>query len=208
MSLRVRLTLVAAAAVAVAVAGASLFAYRATHRELLREVDESLVERVEALAGFRPGPARRDPVDPARFPTPRFGAAGGFAQVVLDDGRILVAPGNDELPVSEQALDVASGTGGRLLEDVQVDGDRVRVLTEPFAEGVAVQVARPSTRSTPCSAGSAGSSRGDRRRGGARGRAGAGRGASRAPARPPAHGDRGGGHPDPRPRPPDRRRRP
>lgn len=143
MSLRVRLTLVAAAAVAVAVAGASLFAYRATRRELLHEVDESLVERVEALAGFRPGPARRDPVDPARFPTPRFGAAGGFAQVVLDDGRILVAPGNDELPVSEQALDVASGTGGRLLEDVQVDGDRVRVLTEPFAEGVAVQVARP-----------------------------------------------------------------
>ena len=52
MTLRGRIALIAATAVAVAVAGASIAGYNSARKELIEEIDASLLERAEQFARF------------------------------------------------------------------------------------------------------------------------------------------------------------
>lgn len=139
MSFRVRLTLVAAAAVAVAVALASAAMYLAVRRELRGQVDEALRNRVRVVATFFSG------LDsPFRYARPALGGAGGYAQVVVQDGSAIRSP--DEpvvIPVTRQAVEVAAGRREAHIADMRVAGTHVRVMTAPLGPGVALQVARP-----------------------------------------------------------------
>jgi two-component system, OmpR family, sensor histidine kinase MprB len=141
MSFRARLTLVAAVAVAVAVVLASVIVYFAVRRELRAQVDDALRERavevssapVGALRGFL-----------REIPDPRLGEAGGYLQLVTEDGRTFRRPGASvELPVDERVVEVAAGASDAFFQDARVAGTHVRVFTAALAPGVAMQVSRP-----------------------------------------------------------------
>ena len=138
MTLRARLTLSAALAVAAAVILASILVYFVVRSELRGEVDESLRERAAQI--------ERRPFDQGfpPIPPPEFGGPGGYVQLVAADGSMLRQRGFTlELPVDERTLEVAAGDGGTFLEDATVSGTHVRMIVVPFAEGLALQIARP-----------------------------------------------------------------
>jgi two-component system sensor histidine kinase MprB len=140
MTLRARLTLSAALAVAAAVVLASIAVYFVVRSELRSEIDESLRERVAAVEG---------PPFGAKFPRvqdPLLGEAGGYFQIVAADGRTFRGPGATlPLPVDERTMRVAAGAAEGFLTDATVSGTHVRIATVPFAEGAALQIARPLT---------------------------------------------------------------
>ena len=138
MTLRARLTLSAALAVAAAVILASIVVYFVVRSELRGEVDESLSERAAQIErrpygqGFPP------------IPPPEFGGPGGYVQLVAADGSMLRQRGfTVELPVDERTLEVATGDRGTFLEDATVSDTHVRMIVVPFADGLALQIARP-----------------------------------------------------------------
>jgi len=149
MSFRSRLILAVAAAVAVAVAVASMVTYLIVRSELRGEVDDALSRRAEII--------RREPIPmvDARVgsggdvfvqpvPEPFLGGAGGYIQVVSDDGgRFLGAGESIELPVTDSVLAVASGESEAFFRDATVAGTHVRILTAPLAPGLAIQLTRP-----------------------------------------------------------------
>jgi two-component system, OmpR family, sensor histidine kinase MprB len=167
VSLRTRIAGVAGLAVAIAVVLGALLAYVAIRSELRGEVDQALRERVAPVAQqFSP---TADPSDPgAGMPppgpqghglfgdrppaiykvfdrhAPAYGGAAGYVQFITPGGAVLrPADEHGELPTSTQALGIgASGSGSRF-EDVDVNGEHVRVLTVGLGEIGAVQVARP-----------------------------------------------------------------
>lgn len=146
MTLRARLALVSAAAVAVAIAAVSAAAYVMVENELRGEVDEGLVQRANEI---RSSPfAARKLFDPPHFsdvPEPQLGAAGGYVQLVADDGTTLRPPGREiVLPVTDAVRALAAGGETKaVFEDRTIAGTHVRILTTPFVEGVALQIARP-----------------------------------------------------------------
>jgi two-component system sensor histidine kinase MprB len=143
VTFRVRLIVAAALAVAAAVALASAIGYAVVRSELRSQVDDALVARAAVLRRIPEGPPRG--FFP-RIPDPSLGEAGGYVQLVTADGHALRP---DEatvaLPVDDSVRAVAAGTGGGYLSDARVSGTHVRVLTIPFASGVALQIARPLT---------------------------------------------------------------
>ena len=145
MTFRTRLALVATAAVALAVVAASAAVYLVVRNQLRGTVDNALRDRaVEVsrapLRAFRAG--GRAFLDPG----PRLGGAAGYIQLVDSDGTTVRPPDEDvELPVSGDVLRVASGDHGTFLSDTHVSGVHVRVITFPYAQGFAVQIARPLT---------------------------------------------------------------
>jgi two-component system sensor histidine kinase MprB len=93
----------------------------------------------------RPGEGR-----PPRGPLPqgpggRFGGAEGYVQFVGAQGDPYRPRGQAgaALPVEDKDREVARGERAELLNDRDVDGDHLRVLTVPVQPGEAVQVARP-----------------------------------------------------------------
>jgi two-component system sensor histidine kinase MprB len=145
MTFRVRLTLVAAAAVALAVLVAAPVVYVVVRDELRSQVDQGLEGRAEEISRV-PLRAIRRGGGSFLAPGPGLGAAQGYVQVVQADGTVFRPPdANVEVPVDERALAVAGGAEDRFFADKQVAGTHVRVLTEPLAQGFAVQVARPLT---------------------------------------------------------------
>ena len=79
MTLRGRIALIAATAVAVAVASASIAGYNSARRELIEEIDASLLERAEQFARFPMLPAFEARRSLGRAPTDPFGRGGrGF----------------------------------------------------------------------------------------------------------------------------------
>jgi two-component system sensor histidine kinase MprB len=144
MSFRTRLTLAAAAAVAVAVVGASAITYALVRNDLRDGVDETLQSRAASLPRLR---ILGDPTG-GQFlgiPPEPFGGAAVFTQLVSEDGDVISSPNaSGQLPVSQRALQAASGEVDEpFYEDAQVAGTHVRVLTVPLrAEGYALQVAR------------------------------------------------------------------
>jgi len=147
MSFRVRLTLVAAAAVAFAVVLASIVVYAVVRDQLVTELDDSLRDRaatisrshLEARPDFR-GDFFLD------IPGPPLGGAGGYLQVVQEDGTTIREDRDTPaIPVADEVHDVARGDGDAFFYDAKVGGTHVRVLTFPGRPGYAVQVARSLT---------------------------------------------------------------
>jgi two-component system sensor histidine kinase MprB len=147
LSFRVRLTLVAAAAVALAVVLASVVVYTVVRDQLRDEIDQSLEERAVQVSriglGAEEGPGGEFFL---RIPRPLLGGPGGYVQLVQAEGPAIRPPEEPEgIPVSDDARRVAAGEADAFFTDSTVNGTHVRVLTFPyaFAEGYAVQVARP-----------------------------------------------------------------
>ncbi|MBT8165314.1 MAG: HAMP domain-containing histidine kinase [Acidimicrobiia bacterium] len=173
MSLRARIAATAAGAVAIAVLLVSVAAYAASSRSLRDEVDRDLEEAAAELVadpgqivfgiiqriegeflsderffdfGRRDGRSLFGPL-----PAGKFGGASGFVQVVNASGDPISLSGDievpadyDYLPVDDQVVAMAAGeTAGRYYKTVDVDGSTVRILTQQFVPGVALQVARP-----------------------------------------------------------------
>ncbi len=135
MSFRARLALVAAAAVALAVLAASAVVYVVVRDQLYRSTDSSLRNSMERIVN---GPA----FEIGRGP-PQPGVFGGYPQVVRSDGATLQPQGQElALPVDDRVLEVARGQRDTFFMDTHVAGTHVRVITFPYAEGVAIEVAR------------------------------------------------------------------
>ncbi len=173
MSFRARIAATAAGAVAVAVLLVSVAAYAASSRSLRDEVDRDLAEAASELIDRPEqvvfGIIQRiegDLLTDSRFdkfrgrgdrnlfgplPAGRFGGASGFVQVVNVSGEPISIGGDlevpadyDYLPVDDQVQAVAAGmVQGSYYETVEVDGAPVRILTQQFTPGIALQVARP-----------------------------------------------------------------
>ena len=163
MSLRRRLALLSAVAVAVTVLVASGLVYALVRDRLLGDVDEDLrntAQRASILAGgeeftlqapenggnpaIGPGPATEGQgKDVIALPPPGPGGAPILAQVLLPNGEAVPRPGIDvSLPVSGPDRELAESGGEPRFEDVEVQGSPFRVLTQPLADGGAIQVAR------------------------------------------------------------------
>ncbi len=148
MTLRTRIALISALAVACVVVGAVFAANAAIQRQLLAEIDQSLMERI--------APAQRLPgggwQGGAMAPFPDTGAGllarrpsgfdALFVQFLDVDGQAYAPPGQPvALPVTDDDRAVAAGDapGG-----VRTTGDgegRLRIITAPAAGG-AIQMAR------------------------------------------------------------------
>jgi two-component system, OmpR family, sensor histidine kinase MprB len=139
VTLRARIAAAAGLAVALAVIAAAAAVYFGVRGQLRGEVDQSLRERAEVLAGlgsFR-GPGPDAPPQP-------FGGPEGFVQLVLPNGRALTRPNQSEqLPVEDRAREIAAEGSGSYLTDLTVEGVHLRVLTEALSQGGAIQFARP-----------------------------------------------------------------
>jgi two-component system sensor histidine kinase MprB len=166
VTLRARIAAAAGLAVALAVIAAAVAVYVAVRGQLRGEVDESLHERAQAVAGLdrfgAPGGLERfgPPGDHERFGPPGeepgqgfgvpmlrpepFGGAEGYAQLVLPGGRALGPRASaEQLPVDERAREIAAEGSGSQLADTTVDGVHLRVLTQALPGGGALQIARP-----------------------------------------------------------------
>jgi two-component system sensor histidine kinase MprB len=142
MTLRGRIALVAAAAVAVTVAVTSVVAYGSARRELIQEIDQSLVDRTEQIARF-PMLAAFDLQrgrGPGRSPADPFGRGGAgfdalYFQAVDEEGRILLPVGQElVLPTDRVAADLERSEGSPVLRTVEVDGLRLRMITSAVGD--------------------------------------------------------------------------
>ncbi|HET8651338.1 MAG TPA: ATP-binding protein [Gaiellaceae bacterium] len=141
MSFRTRLALAAAAAVALAVVLASFTVFVVVRSQLRAEVDRSLQRRADEIALAPP-----DVVGRALF-QPGFGLGRpeGYPQVVTQTRIVRPRGAELELPVDDRVREVAAGEAEGFLSDAHVNGTHVRMITFPYADGIAVQVARPLT---------------------------------------------------------------
>jgi two-component system sensor histidine kinase MprB len=134
MSIRTRLTIVAALAVTVAVALAAAGTWVAARSVLRDQVDDSLREQA-ALARASSGPRLA-----LRLATGDFGTRV-VGQLVTSDGVVPAIGQETVLPVDARAREVATGERAEYLEDRDVNGVHARVLTQPIAPGLALQLA-------------------------------------------------------------------
>jgi two-component system, OmpR family, sensor histidine kinase MprB len=138
MPLKRRMAVATALAVGVAVLLAAGIAYAVVRGELRAQVDGQLraqarlagpmEHRLEALRGIPPLPPRR-------------GGPADYLQLLPPRGEGIVLGPGGELPVDERARAVAAGTGEPYLSDARRNGEHVRVLTVPLAQGGALQLA-------------------------------------------------------------------
>jgi two-component system sensor histidine kinase MprB len=136
---------VAAAAVALVVVLASAVVYLVVRNQLRGTVDSALRDRA---ADVSHEPIRAFRIGGQAFlgPGPGLGGAPGYFQLVESDGTTVRPPGEDvELPVSGHVLAVARGEKGTFLSDTHVSDTHLRVITFPYAQDFAVQIARPLT---------------------------------------------------------------
>jgi two-component system sensor histidine kinase MprB len=134
MPLRRRLTVAAALAVGVAVALACVVAYLAVRGELISQLDHALTAQVE----MGPGPPPH-----LRALSARRGGPTPYVQLVRVDGAVAtLGSERAQLPADAHTRAVASGGADRFFSDATVDGVRVRVLTAPFDDGLAIQAGR------------------------------------------------------------------
>jgi two-component system sensor histidine kinase MprB len=80
--------------------------------------------------------------DTVALPPPRPGGPVPFTQLLSPAGAAVARPpGEPALPIPSSARELAINGGDPRLDTVEVDGDTLRVLTEPLPEGGAVQLA-------------------------------------------------------------------
>jgi len=148
LSFRARIALAASGAVALAVVLASILVFFLVRDELRGQLDETL--RTRAVVALREGvqvfPGRHG--RPELGPQPSFGEPNTVVQAVRADGTLVRDPFDDvELPVTDEAVEIARSLGGRSkFFDTEVNDVRVRVLAVSGAEpGYALLIARPLT---------------------------------------------------------------
>jgi two-component system, OmpR family, sensor histidine kinase MprB len=125
VSLRRRISYVAAAAVAIAILLAALICYWVVRGQLRGQVDDAL--RLQATAVQSVGAPALNQQLPGIPPS-----AGGPAQYYLVVvGATGQRAGNYPLPVDPRVRNVADGTGGMYLTDVQVGKNHLRELVLP-----------------------------------------------------------------------------
>lgn len=149
MGLRRRLTLATAAAVGIAILIACVVAYVAVSRELHSQVDDALARQGPGAAVFISRlPAQLGYLERRKglglpVPGPRQGGPG-YVQFLSAAGTPVRAdPQALKLPVDSQDVAVAGGTETRVLRDVRVGGNHLRLLTQHVQGGGAIQLARP-----------------------------------------------------------------
>jgi two-component system sensor histidine kinase MprB len=163
--LRRRLALLSALAVAFAVLLASALVYALVRDRLRGDIDndlrhqaETLAPRFEAVGAGIVKPPPPDPFGGPRKPPPPQrilqagvapqspGAAPALAQLILPgagNGSIVTEPGAQyRIPVSSSDRELAAKGGSASFADVSSHGTDLRVLTQPLAQGSALQVAR------------------------------------------------------------------
>jgi len=144
LSFKARLALVAAGAVALAVIAASAVVFVVVRNELRRDFDNGLRTRAQAITG---APLHRD-IDPNGHPYldiggPGFGGFAGYVQAVYANGSTLRTQDESApLPTTKDVLLVAQGKKGPFFSNTNVAHTQLRVLTLPYAPGVALQIAR------------------------------------------------------------------
>jgi len=134
------------AIVLVVVGVLSIGIYSTFSRQLVRQVDKSLDDRVVMIADSlrresqRPNIGRqRNPLNEALLPT-RFDTV---TQVVNTAGTVVLALGEVELPVTDKTLQIANDPNGTIFRStVTIDGDKYRMLTVPLTGGGALQLAK------------------------------------------------------------------
>jgi two-component system sensor histidine kinase MprB len=134
------------AIVLVVVGVLSIGIYSTFSRQLVRQVDKSLDDRVVMIAdslrreSLRPNLGRqRNPLNEALLPT-RFDTV---TQVVDTAGTVVLALGEVELPVTDKTLQIANDPDGNVFRStVTINGDKYRMLTVPLTGGGALQLAK------------------------------------------------------------------
>ena len=146
MSIRTRLMITTSAIVLVVVGVLSIGIYSTFSRQLVRQVDKSLDDRVIMIADSlrresqRPNIGRqRNPLNEALLPM-RFDTV---TQVVDTAGAVVLALGEVDLPVTDRTVQIANDPTGRVLRNtVTINGHKYRMLTIPLTGGGALQLAK------------------------------------------------------------------
>jgi two-component system sensor histidine kinase MprB len=146
MSIRTRLMITTSAIVLVVVGVLSIGIYSTFSRQLVRQVDKSLDDRVVMIAdslrreSLRPNVGRqRNPLNEALLPT-RFDTV---TQVVDTTGTVVLALGEVDLPVTNKTFQIANNPASRFFRStVTINGDKYRMLTVPLTGGGALQLAK------------------------------------------------------------------
>jgi two-component system sensor histidine kinase MprB len=146
MSIRTRLMITTSAIVLVVVGVLSIGIYSTFSRQLVRQVDKSLDDRVVMIAdslrreSLRPNIGRqRNPLNEALLPT-RFDTV---TQVVDTTGTVVLALGEVDLPVTSKTFQIANDPASRFFRStVTINGDKYRMLTVPLTGGGALQLAK------------------------------------------------------------------
>jgi two-component system sensor histidine kinase MprB len=134
------------AIVLVVVGVLSIGIYSTFSRQLVRQVDKSLDDRVVMIAdslrreSLRPNIGRqRNPLNEALLPT-RFDTV---TQVVDTTGTVVLALGEVDLPVTNKTFQIANDPASRFFRStVTINGDKYRMLTVPLTGGGALQLAK------------------------------------------------------------------
>ncbi len=91
---------------------------------------------------FGPGQGEGPPAEVPSLPAPGPGAAAAQGQFIDSGDAVVPTPGTTlEIPVSASARGLAAGGGEPLFSDEESDDSTLRVLTQPVADGVALQLA-------------------------------------------------------------------
>ena len=146
MSIRTRLMITTSAIVLVVVGVLSIGIYSTFSRQLVRQVDKSLDDRVVMIAdslrreSLRPNIGRqRNPLNEALLPT-RFDTV---TQVIDTTGTVVLALGEVDLPVTDKTFQIANDPASRFFRStVTINGDKYRMLTVPLTGGGALQLAK------------------------------------------------------------------
>jgi two-component system sensor histidine kinase MprB len=143
MSFRRRITLASAGAVAIAILLTSLLNSTLVANELRNQVDAQLehkgrgAQRLRAL--LRPN-TPRSAIIQASLPMT------GYQQLVATDGTVVVRSAPVvTLPITDATLRLARHGGAPFFRSARVNGVHLRLLTEPFGPGRAIEFAQPLT---------------------------------------------------------------
>jgi two-component system sensor histidine kinase MprB len=154
VSLRRRLALLSALAVALAVLLASVLVYALVRERLRSDIDNDLRDQASRVsqrftAGVPPPPqtgslqTERGEQQALMLPPPEPGGPEALAQLINSNGIVVTGPGSPiRIPVSSADRALAASGGQSTLEDASAGDTDLRVLTQPIADGTAIQVAR------------------------------------------------------------------
>ncbi len=145
MSFRTRLSLLMGVFVLLLVTVTSLAIYRVVDRNLHEQVDDFLRDRVAAVSArlndqrqvLRRGTRFRNPLGEALLDT-RFDV---ISQVISPTGEVLFLVGENDVPVTQSDIAVASGASPEF-RDLELDDRAYRIYVVPIEGGGALQLAR------------------------------------------------------------------